>query len=93
MKILIDILHPAHVHFFKHFHEEMTGRGHEICLTVRSKEISVELLEAYQLPYRLISAQRVGAAGLALELVQRTYRLMQIVRDFQPDVCKVQRCA
>lgn len=86
MKILIDILHPAHVHFFKYFYEEMTGRGHEVCITVRSKEISVELLEAYQLPYRLISAQRAGAAGLALELVQRTYRLVRVMREFRPDV-------
>ncbi len=86
MRILIDILHPAHVHFFKHFYGEMTGRGHEICLTVRSKEISVELLESQGLPYRLISRQRVGAVGLALELVQRTYRLMRIMREFQPDV-------
>ena len=27
MRIIIDILHPAHVHFFRNFHAEMTERG------------------------------------------------------------------
>ena len=30
VRILIDILHPAHVHFFRNFHGEMTRRGHEM---------------------------------------------------------------
>ena len=33
MRILIDILHPAHVHFFRPFIGEMQARGHEIRVT------------------------------------------------------------
>jgi uncharacterized protein len=85
MRILIDILHPAHVHFFRNFHEEMHERGHELCITARDKDRSVELLDAFHLPYTQISTQRSGA-GLAVEMAQRTRQLMKITRGFRPDV-------
>ena len=86
MRVLIDILHPAHVHFFRNFYAEMEGRGHEVCITARDKDRSVELLRAFDLPYQQISRQRSGGVGLAVEMAQRTPRLMKIMRSFQPDV-------
>ena len=85
MRILIDILHPAHVHFFRNFHAEMTDRGHQVCITARDKDRSVELLHAFGLPYQQISRQKSGA-GMAVEMTQRTARLMKIMRSFRPDV-------
>jgi hypothetical protein len=86
MRILIDILHPAHVHFFRHFHDEMVSRGHELCITARGKDGSLELLSRFGLPYHHLSNQRSGKAGLAIELVQRTRRLLKVMREFRPDV-------
>lgn len=86
MRILIDILHPAHVHFFRNFHNEMRARGHEMCITARDKDRSVELLQAFELPHAQISSQRSGGAGLAVEMAQRTPRLMKVMRSFRPDV-------
>lgn len=86
MRILIDILHPAHVHFFRHFHDEMASRGHELCVTARAKDGSLELLERFGIPYRHLSNQRSGKAGLAIELAQRTRRLLGVMREFRPDV-------
>jgi uncharacterized protein len=85
MRVLIDILHPAHVHFFRNFHADMANRGHELCITVRDKDRSVELLDAFGLPYHQISRQMTGAA-LAIEMAQRTARLMGVMRSFRPDV-------
>ena len=85
MRVLIDILHPAHVHFFRNFHAEMTDRGHQLCITARDKDRSVELLQAFGLPYQQISRQKSGA-GLAVEMARRTARLMKIMRSFRPDV-------
>src|SRR5215469_7081878 len=85
MRILIDILHPAHVHFFRNFHAGMTDRGHQLCITARDKDRSVELLQAFGLPYQQISRQKSGA-GLAVEMAGRTARLMKIMRSFRPDV-------
>jgi len=86
MRVLIDILHPAHVHFFRNFHAEMTGRGHQVWVTARDKDRSVDLLRAFGLPYQQISVQRSGSTGLALELAQRTPRLIGVMRSFRPDV-------
>jgi uncharacterized protein len=84
MRVLVDILHPAHVHFFRNFYSEMESRGHEVCITARDKDRSVELLRAFDLPYQQISSQKSGA-GLAVEMAQRTPRLMKIMRSFRPD--------
>lgn len=85
MRVLIDILHPAHVHFFRNFHAEMEERGHEVCITARDKDRSVELLDSFGLPYQQISQQRTRG-GLVVEMAQRTPRLMKIMRSFRPDV-------
>ena len=68
MRILIDILHPAHVHFFRNFYDEMSERGHELCITARDKDCSVDLLEQYGLPYQQISVQKSGTLGMVSEL-------------------------
>lgn len=84
MRFVIDILHPAHVHFFRNFISEMTGRGHQFLVTARAKDRSVELLEAYGIPFEKISDQRSGAIGLAREFCERTLRFYRKVRPFKP---------
>ena len=69
MRILIDILHPAHVHFFRNFAQEMRMRGHEIRFTARAKECATDLLDHYGIPYTLLSRQKSGLA-LASELAR-----------------------
>ena len=86
MRILIDILHPAHVHFYRNFYEVMAGRGHELTITARDKDRSVDLLEQYDLPYEQISVQKSGAVGMVTEMTSRTRALMKIMGDFKPDV-------
>ncbi len=86
MRILIDVLHPAHVHFFRNFYDVMSGRGHELTITARDKDRSVDLLEQYGLPYEQISVQKSGGVGLVTEMAQRTGALMKIMDRFQPDV-------
>jgi uncharacterized protein len=86
MRILIDILHPAHVHFFRNFHEEMVGRGHELCITARAKDRSLDLLDRFGMAHEHLSDQRSGGIGITVEMLQRTARLVRIMRRFRPDV-------
>ena len=51
MRILIDIGHPAHVHYFKNFIKIMQGKGHKFLIIARDKEITFELLEYYGLKF------------------------------------------
>ena len=86
MRILIDILHPAHVHFFRNFRQVMQDSGHDVLVTARDKDLTLELLDAYAIPAEVISTQRRGRMGLARELATRVRRLTTIARRFRPDV-------
>lgn len=86
MKLLIDILHPVHVHIFKNFIGTMKERGHEIIVTAREKDVTIALLKAYHIPYTLISRQQKGALSLGTEFLTRTWKLYHLVRKEKPDL-------
>lgn len=85
-RVLIDICHPAHAHFFRHPIEELRARGHQVMVTSRRKEMATELLTSMGVQHQTISSQSRGALGLARELLVRNYRLLQVARSFRPDV-------
>lgn len=61
MKILIDIGHPAHIHYFKHFAKKMVQNGHDIFFTVRDRESTLELMEGLNFNY-----EKRGKGGSSL---------------------------
>ncbi len=81
----IDILHPAHVHFFKNLARELESEGHKVIITARDKEISIQLLEKLNFDYHLLSRQKNGL-GLALEMITRTTRLILLCLKYKPDL-------
>lgn len=86
MRILVDILHPAHVHLFKHAIRKWEHSGHEVRLTLREKDIARVLLDRLGLPYASLGAPGTRRSGLATELARRDLRLWRIVRRFRPHV-------
>ena len=86
MRILIDVTHPAHVHFFRHALEIWRQRGHELLVTGRRKDITYELLDLLGIEYLNLGRARSGLPGLAIELPVRTARLAREVRRFLPHV-------
>lgn len=86
MNILIDIIHPAHVHFFRHAIGEFEKRGHNVAVTARQKDVTVELLENFGIPFTVLSKVGKGRTGLLAELIARDIRLWKFCRDFRPDV-------
>ena len=85
MRILIDILHPAHVHFFRPFIEEMTAHRHEFLLLSREKDVTVDLLDAFGLEHEVTSRQKSGAAFLMAELAVRVGAILRHAGRFKPD--------
>lgn len=86
MRIAIDILHPAHVHFFKYFIWEMQKNGHEILVTARDKDITLFLLDNYKIDYKLISRMKQGKINLLSEFITRTIKYFFICRKFKPNM-------
>ena len=86
MRVLIDITHPVNVHFFKHLVWQLQGEGHEVLITVRDKDVAVELLDALGLACVCVCRRATGLLGMARELLERDVRLLQVARRFRPDV-------
>jgi len=85
MRVLIDIGHPAHVHFFRRPIEQLRENGHGILITSRRKEIATDLLDAYGIEHHTLSGE-ASRGGMLGELVVRDYRLSGVVRKWRPDV-------
>jgi predicted glycosyltransferase len=86
MRVLFDIVHPAHVHFFKHMIPELRARGHETMILAREKDVACALLDVYGLEYESVGSPRRGRLGQLGELVSRDLALMQMARRFGADV-------
>lgn len=86
MKILIDINHPAHVHYFKNFFKIMTGKGHDILVISRNKEIEHYLLNAYGIPYVDRGKGKEGRIGKFLYLAYANSKIYRLAKKFKPDL-------
>ncbi|HHM04949.1 MAG TPA: DUF354 domain-containing protein [Gammaproteobacteria bacterium] len=87
MNVLVDIGHPAHVHFFRHPLRLLRERGHRLLITSRDKEMALTLLDDLGFAHQPISALgKGGLVGLGWELARRNVALWHIVRRFQPDI-------
>ncbi len=51
MRVYVDIAHPAHAHALRFFIGEMKARGHEILVSARDKDITHNLLRAWDIPF------------------------------------------
>jgi len=86
MRILVDIGHPAHVHFFKNFIWEMKKRGHELIVTARDKDVALRLLKAYGIKYTAVGRARKRKLDLIREWIGRDREIYSIARQFHPDI-------
>lgn len=84
MKIMVDIGHPAHVHFFKNFMREMERRGHKLIITARDKDVALRLLEAYGIEYTAVGKMGRGKLDLIKEWVGRDLKIYSMAGRFHP---------
>ncbi len=86
MRILVEILHPAHVHVFRNAIKVWRDRGDEVLVLSREKECANALLDAYDIPYKSISALGRKKWSLITEMVIRDIRMLGAALTFKPDV-------
>lgn len=86
MRILFDIVHPAHALFFKNAIEQLHGEGAQIAIASRQKDVVVDLLDSWGFDHRPVSKSGRGVPKLAIELVKRDLAVLQMARRFRPDV-------
>ena len=86
MRILVDIGHPAHVHFFKNFIWEMGRRGHELVVTARDKDVALGLLKEYGFGHTVVGRMGKGRFNLVREWIGRERKIYSIALQFHPDI-------
>jgi predicted glycosyltransferase len=84
LRLLIDINHPAHVHFFRHFAGEMTSRGHRVLFTAREKDVAVDLLKEFQLDFISLGKHYKHLAGKLWGMIKYDLMLLGAARRFKP---------
>lgn len=86
MRVLFEVVHPAHVLFFCHAMRALQARGATICIASRHKDVTTDLLDRLGFDHVPLSRARSGIVGQALELAGRDWRLLHLARKFRPDV-------
>lgn len=85
MRLLVEILHPAHVHVFRNAITEWRERGDHVLVLSREKDVANDLLDSYGIPYESISRLGRSTVALARELIVRDVRMWARAREFRPD--------
>ncbi|WP_439883477.1 DUF354 domain-containing protein [Pontibacter sp. MBLB2868] len=86
MRILVDINHPAHVHYFRNFSTIMISKGHEVVFVSRNKDIAHRLLNLYNIPFIDRGKGQDGKIGKLLYMLYADLKLLQISWKYEPDV-------
>lgn len=86
MKILIDIGHPGHVHYFRNLIQTMQSDGHQFQIIARNKEVVFKLLQYYQIPYKSRGKGGKGFFGKLLYLFIADFYIFKISLNFKPDL-------
>jgi len=87
MNILIDIGHPAQVHFFKHIILGLKNEGHSVKVTLRNNDCAGDLLDYYGIEYELISSSnKKGVVKKIFGMIEIDLKLLKVAKKFGPDV-------
>lgn len=86
MNVLIEIGHPAHVHFFCRVYFRLREQGHRVWVVTRAKEMTNELLTQMKIPFDCLSSPATGKAGMLLELLGRWRKIRALIQREKIDV-------
>jgi hypothetical protein len=84
VKILIDIGHPGHVHYFRNFIKGMEERNHEFVVIARDKEVTFKLLEFYKIKFTSRGKGGKGFIGKLFYILVADFRIFKEAIKFRP---------
>lgn len=86
MRILFDLGHPAHVHYFKYLIKLLKKNGNQVLVIAREKDVTQRLLKNYGIPYLSRGKGSKTLLGKIFYLFKANLRLYKYSIIFQPDI-------
>ena len=86
MRILFDLGHPAHVHYFKYLIKLLKKNGNQVLVVAREKDVTLHLLKNYGIPYLSRGKGSKTLLGKIFYLFKANIRLYKYSIIFQPDI-------
>ena len=86
MRIVVDINHPGHVHYFKNFIWEMKQRGHNIVITASRKDVAIQLLQQYDLSYIDLGSYGSSLLKKMINIPVMDIEMYRTVKNSRPDI-------
>ncbi len=88
MRILVQLSHPAHFHFYKVVAQNLIDEGNKVLFVIKSKDILEVLLQNAGLPYVNINqhAHRGSKLGILWDMIVREWRIIKLCRKHKIDL-------
>lgn len=86
MRILVDIGHPAHIHYFKNCARIMSEKGHEFLFVVRERDSTIELIESTGFNWVSRGKGKKGLINKLIGIPIIDHKIFKIAKDFKPDI-------
>jgi len=86
LNILLGIGHPADVHFFKCFINDLKSKGNEVYVAAREKEITYYLLDKLNIKYQRISVHQKNVIKKLNDYFIRWARTYSLCKRLKPDI-------
>lgn len=85
-RILVDVCHPAHAHFFRHPIALWRKAGCEVHIAARDKDVALPLMREFGLECVTLGNTGKGALSLLGELIHRDVALYRFARKMKAEV-------
>ena len=83
-RALLDISHPSQAWVLRSVREGLIERGFDTRVVARDKDVTLDLLRGFGVPFESLSVARRGTFGAARELVERELRFYGVTRRYRP---------
>ena len=81
MKILINVVHPAHVLYTKYVYLNLKKKGHDVLYAARDREVTLALLDSFHASHLVVSKK----SGFVKEAIVMLFGLLKLRFTFRPD--------
>lgn len=85
MNILIDIGHPAHVHYYRNLARKLITKNHKVLWTIKDIPVVKRLLDYYGFEYHVLPKKKDSLSGKILSQIRYIWLLWKVLRKEKID--------